>query len=281
MAKYILGAIATFSLIILLAITIMLFANAIPFFGEYSAFDFLLGNRWSPAADPPLLGILPLFWGSLMVTFVAMVFALPIGIATALYLHGIAPTFIRETLKPLIEILSSIPSVVYGLFGLTIMAPFMQKLLSLPIGLCAFTTGIVLGFMVIPIVVSVAEDALDAVPKSYNEASLALGSTRWESLVKVVFPAAKSGIFAACLLSFSRAIGETMTVLMIAGGAAQISLSPFVPMRPMTMAIAAEMGETPQGSTHFHALFAVGAVLFLVTLIINLIANKYAKKPIK
>lgn len=281
MAKYSIGAIATISLLMLLAITIMLFANALPFFGEYRVADFLFGDKWNPAQDPPDFGVLPLFWGSLMVTLIALLFALPIGIASALYLNGVAPSKLRETLKPIIELLGSVPSVVYGLFGLTLLAPFFQDLLSLSIGQCAFTAGITLGLMSIPIVVSVSEDALSSVPKDYQKASLALGATRWETLMRVTFPAARSGIWAAVLLALGRTIGETMTVLMVAGGAAQIALSPFKPVRTMTAAIAAEMGETPQGSLHFHALFAVGALLFLITFIINIIANKYASKSFK
>ncbi len=281
MAKYSIGAIASISLLMLLAITIMLFANALPFFGQYRLSDFLLGNRWNPAQDPPELGLLPLFWGSLLVTVIALLFSLPIGIASALYLHGVAPDKLRETLKPIIELLGSVPSVVYGLFGLTLLAPFFQKVLSLTIGQCAFTAGITLGLMSMPIVVSVSEDALSSVPKDYHEASLALGATKWETMMRVVFPSARSGVWAAVLLALGRTIGETMTVLMVAGGAAQIALSPFKPVRTMTAAIAAEMGETPQGSLHFHALFAVGITLFSITFIINIIANKYASKSFK
>jgi len=279
MAKYVIGTIATFSLVMLLAITIMLFANALPFFSDYSLSDFLFGTHWRPAAEPSELGILPLVWGSLLVTLIAMLVSIPAGIGAALYLNGVAPMKIREVVKPVIELLGSVPSVVYGLFGLTILAPFAQKLLSLPVGQCAAVAGFTLGIMVIPVIVSVAEDALAAVPRALWEAALSLGSTKWEALTKVILPAAKSGVWAAVLLSFGRAIGETMTVLMVAGGAAQITLSPFKPIRPMTVAIAAEMGETPAGSQHFHALFAVGVVLFLVTLTINIIAQKYAAQP--
>jgi len=265
----------------LLAITVMLFANALPFFGEYSLADFLFGNRWHPTQEPPNFGLLPLLWGSLIVTVVAMLFALPLGISSALFLHGVAPTKLREILKPIIELLGSVPSVVYGLFGLTLLAPFFQRLLSLPVGQTAFVAGVALALMSLPIVVSVAEDALDSVPKEYGSASLALGATRWETLMRVVFPSARSGIWAAVLLALGRTIGETMTVLMVAGGAAQIAFTPFKPVRTMTAAIAAEMGETPQGTLHFHALFGVGVVLFLLTFIINLIANKYATKSFK
>ncbi len=278
MAKTIIGIIAFSTIAVLLAIIAMLLANALPFFNEYSLWDFLFGSKWHPVAEPPLFGILALAWGSLMVTFVAMLVSLPIGIASAIYLFGIAPQKVREILKPIMELLGSVPSVVWGLFGMTLLAPFAQKLLRLPIGQCAAVAGITLGMMAIPTVISVAEDALTAVPKALMEAALSLGSTKWEALIRVILPAAKSGIWAAVLLSFGRAIGETMTVLMVAGGAAQITFSPFSPVRPMTAAIAAEMGETPVGSQHYYALFAVGGILFIITMLTNLVANKYARK---
>ncbi|MFP4458034.1 MAG: phosphate ABC transporter permease subunit PstC [Candidatus Zixiibacteriota bacterium] len=279
MAKYFIGAVATFSILMLFAITIMLFVNAFPFFGfdETSVKEFFTGTHWRPDMDN--YGFLPLLWGTLLVTFIAMLFAVPIGLASAMYLHSVAPFALRETLKPMMEILGSVPSVVYGLFGMTILAPFVQKILDLTIGQCAAVAGITLGVMVIPLVISISEDALASVPKELSEAALSLGATKWETLVSVVIPAAKSGIWAALLLSFGRAIGETMTVLMVAGGAAQIAFSPFDPVRPMTAAIAAEMGETPAGSPHFHALFLVATVLYLITLALNLIANKYAQRP--
>ncbi|MCK5832241.1 phosphate ABC transporter permease subunit PstC [bacterium] len=277
MAKWTLGIIATFSLLLLVAITALLFYGAFPFFTQYSLFDFLTGRYWRPVAETPMFGLLPLLWGSLMVTFIAMLFALPLGISTALYFNGVASARVREIMKPIIELFGSVPSVVYGLFGLVILAPFAQKALSLPVGQCALVAGTALGLMVIPTVVSVSEDALSAVPRALIEASHALGATRWETLMRVVLPAAKSGIIASILLGLGRAIGETMTVLMVAGGAAQLTASPLKPVRPITLTIAAEMGETPVGSIHYHSLFAIGVVLFAITLIINIIANKYAK----
>ncbi len=278
MAKTLLGLIATSTLLILAAITVMLFANALPFFSEISFIDFFFSTKWHPTDAEAQFGLLPMLWGSLVVTAVAMIVSLPLGIGAALYLQGVAPVRVREILKPTIEILGSVPSVVFGLFGLIILAPFARELFALPVGQTAAVAGITLGIMSIPIVVSVTEDALAAVPVALWEGALSLGSTKWETLIRIILPAARSGIWAAVLLSFGRAVGETMTVLMVAGGATQIRLNPFVPMRPMTATIAAEMGETPVGSTHFHALFAVGAVLFVVTLITNLIASKYAKR---
>lgn len=278
MAKISLGIIAIISLLFLIAIVAMLLDNAMPFFKNYSLSEFFLNGKWHPASEPPIFGILALLWGSFIVTFIAMFVALPVGIASALYLNGIAPVKLREVLKPIIEILGSVPSVIYGLFGLVILAPFAQRFLHLPVGQCAAVAGVVLGIMVIPTIVSVFEDSLSAVPKSLWEAGYSLGSTKWETLVKIVLPAAKSGLMVAVLLAFGRAIGETMTVLMVAGGAAQIKLSPFVPVRPMTATIAAEMGETPQGSMHFHSLFAVGTILLIITFVTNLIASRYAER---
>jgi phosphate transport system permease protein len=178
----------------------------------------------------------------------------------------------------LIEILASIPSIVYGFFGMAVLAPFLQNFLNIPIGLCLFTASLTLGIMATPTVCSIAEDALSYVPRSFREASFAVGATRWQTLIKVVIPAAGSGISTAIILGMSRAIGETMTVLMVAGGAAIIPQSLFDPVRPMTSAIAAEMGEAPMGSDHFHSLFAIALILFLVTFIFNIIAEMISRK---
>lgn len=281
MARIILGIIAACTVLMLVAITVLLFTNSIPLFYTYSLSDFLFGAKWHPASDPAKFGLLPLLWGSLVVTFIALLVALPVGIASAMYLNTVASPGVREFLKPVMELLGSVPSVVYGLFGITVLAPYAQNLLSLPVGQCALVAGITLGLMVVPITVSISEDALASVPREILEAALALGATRWEALTDIILPAAKSGIWASILLSLGRAIGETMTVLMVAGGAAQISLSPLKPIRPMTVAIAAEMGETPFGSPHYHALFAVASSLFVLTLVLNLIANKYAGNKMK
>lgn len=277
MVKTFSGIIAVLTIFFQLAIVSMILMNALPFFMEYSLWNFLLGTKWHPVSDPPEFGILVLLWGSFLTTYTAMLVAVPLGIATAIFISGIAPHRIREVIKPAVEILGNIPSVVWGLFGTAILAPFAQKLLNLPVGQCAAVAGITLGIMSIPIVVSVTEDALTSVPKSLYEAGFSLGSTKWEVLIHIIVPAAKSGIWTAVLMCFGRAIGETMTVLMVAGGAPRISLSIFSPVRTMTAAIASEMGETPVGSLHYNALFAVAGVLFVITLVTNLIANKYAR----
>jgi phosphate transport system permease protein len=212
------------------------------------------------------------------VTAGALFVCVPLGVGSALYLNELAAPRQKGVLKPLIEILASIPSIVYGFFGMAILAPFLQDLLHLPIGLCAFTASLVLGIMATPTVCSIAEDALSYVPKSFREASFAVGANRWQTLTRVVIPAAGSGLSTAVILGMSRAIGETMTVLMVAGGAAVIPKSFFEPVRPMTAAIAAEMGEAPLGSPHYHALFAIALILFLVTFIFNIVAELISRR---
>jgi phosphate transport system permease protein len=205
----------------------------------------------------------------------AMVIALPLGVATAVFVREVAPSWVREIVKPVIEVLAGIPSVVLGFFGMTLVAPFIRETLGAPTGLTAFTGALILAYMALPTMISVAEDALDAVPKSYRDAGLAMGATRWQTIWRVVVPAARSGIVTAVMLGMGRAIGETMAVMMVTGNAARMPLSLdslFRPTRTMTATIAAEMGEVAQGSVHYHALFGIGIVLFLMTFIINLAA---------
>jgi phosphate transport system permease protein len=231
----------------------------------------LLGTRWYPTFN--LFGTLPLILGSIMVTVTAIVIALPLGVATAVFVREISPSWGREILKPLIEVLAGIPSVVLGFFGMTLVAPFILKKFGAPTGLTAFTGALVLAYMALPTIISVAEDALDAVPKSYRDAGLAMGATRWQTIWRVVVPAARSGIVTAVMLGLGRAVGETMAVMMVTGNAARMPLSLdslFRPVRTMTATIAAEMGEVAQGSTHYHALFGIGILLFLLTFVINL-----------
>jgi phosphate transport system permease protein len=207
-----------------------------------------------------------------------MCVCVPLGVGSALYINEIAGPAQKAFLKPLVEILASIPSVVYGFFGMVIVAPFLQRLLDIPVGLCAFTASLILGIMAVPTVCSIAEDALNCVPRSFREASFALGANRWQTLTKVIIPAAGSGISTSIILGTSRIIGETMTVLMVAGGAAVIPNSFFQPVRPMTSTIAAEMGEAVFGSTHYHALFAIGLILFIITFIFNIIAELVSRR---
>jgi len=233
----------------------------------------LFGSLWYPNFD--LFGILPLLLGSILVTFGAILIALPLGVTTAVFVREVAPHWLREILKPLIEILAGIPSVVLGFLGMTMVTPWLREFFNLPTGLTAFSGAFVLAYMALPTIISVAEDALDAVPKSYRDAGLALGATQWQTTWRVVVPAARSGIFTAVMLGMGRAIGETMAVMMVTGNAARLPLSLdsfFRPVRTMTATIAAEMGEVAQSSTHYHALFGIGILLFMLTFLINLAA---------
>jgi phosphate transport system permease protein len=266
-------ALAFASLIFLTGIILTLLLESVPLFARISPFSMLLGRSWYPTAEPPQFGILPLIAASVLVTLGALFICVPVGIGSALFIHELATERQRSFLKPIIEILAGIPSIVYGFFGMVVVAPFLQNLLDIPTGLCAFTASLVLGIMGTPTVASLAEDALSFVPRSFREASLALGANRWQTLTRVVMPAAGSGISTAVILGMGRAVGETMTVLMVAGGAAVIPGSIFDPVRPMTSTIAAEMGEAVMGSLHYHALFAIGLILFLITLGINIIAE--------
>jgi len=276
--RWIFTALAFSSLIFLVGIIIVLFKEGLPIFKEVKPADFIFGRAWYPTYSPPEFGILPLILASFWVTAGAMLVCVPLGVGSALYLNEISSYKQRSILKPLIEILASIPSVIYGFFGMMIVAPILQNMLHLPTGLCGFTASLILGIMATPTVCSIAEDALSYVPKSFREASFALGANRWQTLINVVIPAAGSGISTAVILGMSRAIGETMTVLMVAGGSAVIPHSFFEPLRPMTSAIAAEMGEAPMGSAHFHSLFAIALVLFLITFVFNIIAELISRK---
>jgi phosphate transport system permease protein len=244
-----------------------------PALGEVSL-PTLFSTRWYPIED--YFGILPLLGGSLVVTLGAALIAVPVGIGTAVYIAEIAPRWAREILKPLVEVLGGFPSVVLGFLGIIVLAPELRRLLNLPTGLTAFTGALLLGGIAIPTIVSVAEDALDAVPRSYRDAALALGATEWQTIWRVTLPAARSGVLTAVMLGVGRAIGETMTVMMVTGNAPVMpdGLSTlFSPVRTMTATIAAEMGEVANGSVHYHVLFLIGITLFLISLAINVTAS--------
>ena len=250
-----------------------LLREGIPTLGEVKLSN-LLSARWYPIEN--YFGILPLITGSLVVTIGAMLIAFPLGIGTAVYISEIAPRWMREILKPLVELLGGLPSVVLGFLGILLVSPFLRVFLDLPTGLTAFTGSLLLGGIAVPTIVSVAEDALDAVPRSYREGAWALGATRWQTIWRVTLPAAKSGVLTAVMLGVGRAIGETMTVMMVTGNAPVLAVklgSLFSPVRTMTATIAAEMGEVANGSTHYHVLLFIGMVLFLISLIVNVIAS--------
>ena len=233
--------------------------------------DFFSGHLWFPTAHPAVqLGILPLLLGTLLVSFGAIAIALPIGLATAIYMAEVAEERTRKWMKPLIELLAGIPSVVYGFFGLIIIVPYIQKIFDLPVGETALAGSVVLGIMALPTIITVSEDAIRNTPREMKEASLALGANKLQTIFRVILPYSISGITAAAILGIGRAMGETMAVLMVTGNAAVIPHSILVPVRTIPATIAAELGEAPQGGIHFKALFALGCVLFLLTMIINI-----------
>jgi len=233
--------------------------------------DFVGGKHWYPTTEPiPQFGIWPMIVGTLMVTLGAILFALPFGMATAIFMSEVADIRLRNILKPVVELLAGIPSVVYGFFGLVVLVPLIQQLFKLDVGETVLAGSIVLGIMALPTIVTVAEDSLRTTPRALKEASLALGASQWQTLVRVVIPYAKSGISTAVILGIGRAIGETMAVLMVTGNSSNIPTSFLQPTRTIPATIAAELGETPYGGLHFSALFALAIILFLFTIIINL-----------
>lgn len=266
------------SIVFVVLIFTFLVKEGLSLFKHYSLWDFLFGSKWYPISDPPSFGILPLLLGSLAVTFGAIAIAVPIGVAAAIYIAEIAPLWLREILKTSVEFLAAIPSIVLGFIGLVTLAPFVKRLFGLNTGLTGLSGSIMLAFMAMPTIVSLVEDAFTAVPKSYREGALALGATRWQSIWRVVLPAASSGILAGIMLGIGRVIGETMAVMMITGNAATIPTTLLMPMRTMTATIAAEMGEAVHGSGHYYALFAIGIVLFCITFIINMTAGLFIKR---
>ncbi|MGD0275807.1 MAG: phosphate ABC transporter permease subunit PstC [Syntrophales bacterium] len=276
--KLFFAAIAFVSVLVLALIVVFFFKEGLPIFKKVGVLDFIFGQEWYPTYDPPSFGIWPLIVGSLVVTVLSCLIAVPLGVLTAIYISEIAPSGIKEVLKSIIELLAGLPSVVLGFFGMIFVAPWLQDTFDLPTGLNIVNASLILAIMAVPTISSISEDALYAVPKEFKEASYALGATKFETIIKVIIPAALSGISTAVILGMARAIGETMVVLMVAGGAAAIPTSLFDPVRPMPASIAAEMGEAPFGSLHYHALFATGMVLFLLTLAFNLVADYISQK---
>jgi phosphate transport system permease protein len=271
---YFFTAIGCAAVIIVLLIMVFLFKEGLPIFKVASVKDVIFGKYWYPTSDPADFGIFPLILASLWVTLLSAVLSVPLGVMTAIYLAEIASKRFAEYVKPTVELLAALPSVVIGFFGMVLVAPFLQETFDLPTGLNLFNASLMLAFMSIPTICSISEDAIHSVPVALKEASLALGATHFETIVRVILPASLSGICTAVILGMCRAIGETMVVLMVAGGAAMVPTSIFHPVRPMPASIAAEMAEAPVGSDHYHALFAIGIVLFLFTLLFNLVADQ-------
>ena len=269
------------SILFILLIFVFLLREGLPAIAEVAPRD-MFSTRWYPIED--LFGIIPLLSGSLVVTVLSMLIALPFGLLTAIYIGEIAPRKVNEILKPAIEILAGIPSVVLGFIGIQLLAPFLRVFLNLPTGLTALSGAILLALISIPTVVSIAEDALYAVPASYRDAAYALGASQWQTIWFVVVPAARRGILTAVMLGVGRSLGETMAVMMVTGNAPTTfsGLASFIsPVRTMTATIASEMGEVATGSVHYHILFFIGIILFIFSLIINISSTSTAKRTSK
>lgn len=269
------------SVVFVVLIFIFLLKEGLAVFAHVSPVDFLFGSKWYPISDPPQFGSFPLFIGSVLVTLGAAVISVPIGIASALYIAEIAPKRTKEALKAGIELMAAIPSVVIGFIGMVTLGPMIKSLFALPTGLTALTGSITLAFMAMPTIVSIAEDAITAVPRQYREAAAAMGATTWQTTWRVVAYAARPGMLAAVMLGIGRVIGETMAVMMVTGNAALIPHSILQPVRTLTATIAAEMGESVQGGDHYAALFAIGIVLFVITFAINGVAEWYLHRTEK
>ncbi|MDR1562392.1 MAG: phosphate ABC transporter permease subunit PstC [Dysgonamonadaceae bacterium] len=243
--------------------------------------DFFAGTDWIPTATPsPQFGLLPLLLGTLWVGLFAIIIALPLGLGVAIYMAELATPRIRNVLKPMIELLAGIPSVVYGFFGLVVLVPFIQRTLNLPVGETAFAGSIVLAIMSLPTIITVAEDAMRNTPQTVREASLGLGASHWQTIYRVIIPYSLSGISAAVVLGIGRAVGETMAVLMVTGNAAVIPQTLFEPVRTIPATIAAELGEAPAGGAHYNALFVLGCILFIITVVVSISAELISKKRV-
>ena len=263
------------AIVIIALIFFFLIREGFPTFSQVPLNE-LFSQRWYPIEG--LFGLIPLLIGSFLVTIGAVVMAVPFGIATAVYLGEIAPAWQREILKPIIEVLAGIPSIVLGFLGWVVLAPIIQNA-GAPSGLTAFSGSLILAYMALPTIISITEDSLYAVPKEYRDGALAIGATQWQTIWRVVLPAARSGIVIAVMLGIGRAIGETMAVMLVTGNAANIPelglAAFFQPVRTMTATIAAEMGEAAQGSLHYNVLFSIGILLFVITFIINSLASRF------
>lgn len=269
----VIAVVSSIGIFIMLFILFFLIKEGLPVLKSVSLKGILTGTDWYPTETPPALGMLSLIVGTITVTILSSVLALPISLFIAIFISEIASQRARSFLKPILELLGFLPSIILGFLGMVVIAPWLQERFNILSGLNLFNASLLLGILIIPIVGSLAEEALSAVPKELRDASFALGATRWETISKVVFPAALPGILSACLLGIMRGMGETMVVLMAAGGAALVPLSLFDPVRPLTSTIAAEMGETPVGSPHYHALFFAGLILLCITLAINILSS--------
>lgn len=258
---------------ILAAIVGYLFAGALTAVREVGIVEMVTGAYWFPTSDPPQFGFLPSMAGSLMIASVALLLSVPLGVGTAIYISEFARKRVKEVAKSIIEFMAAVPSVVLGLIGITLLVQNVRVWFDLSTGLTAFTAGVMVGILALPTIVSIAEDAMHAVPQDLRQGSAALGNTRWQTTYKVVVPAASSGIFAAVILGMGRAIGETMVVLMLSGIAGTIPLTPFEPVRTLPGTVAQQLGEVVRGGLHYSVLFTMGLVLFVIAFVINLAAD--------
>ncbi|REK59298.1 MAG: phosphate ABC transporter permease subunit PstC [Thermobacillus sp.] len=270
---------ASVSIITTVGIVYTLVSETVLFFREVPIVEFLTGTRWSPLFEPRAFGILPLLAGTLLITIIACVVAMPIGLASAVYLSEYAPRRVRNIIKPILEVLAGVPTIVYGYFALSFMTPIVRAIFPETGIFNALSAGIVVGIMIIPMVTSLSEDAMNAVPKSLRDGAYALGATKFESALKIVLPAALSGIVASFVLAFSRAVGETMIVTVAAGATPNLTFNPLESIQTMTAYIVqVSLGDTQRGSIEYGSIFAVGMALFIITFLLNSIAQYVARK---
>ncbi|MBI4267796.1 MAG: phosphate ABC transporter permease subunit PstC [Chloroflexi bacterium] len=270
---------ALVSILTTIGIVIMLVAQAAGFFSKVSILEFFTETRWTPLFQPQHFGVLPLVGGTLLTAGIAVLVALPVGLASAIYLSEYAKDNVRRVLKPLLEILAGIPTVVYGYFALTFVTPLLRNVFPNMVVFNALSAGLVMGIMIIPMVSSLSEDAMVAVPRSLRNAAYGLGATRFEVATRVVMPAAVSGIVAACILALSRAVGETMIVAIAAGSTPKLTLNPLESIQTMTAYIVQiSLGETPHGTVEYYTIFAVGLLLFIMTLLMNLFGQWFVRR---
>jgi phosphate transport system permease protein len=262
-------------------IFLFLLRDSISLFRQYPLTEFLTGRKWLPISNPPQFGVVPLLLGSIYVTAWAVLICVPLGVGSAMFIAEVAPQALKNVLKSLVEILAAIPSVVLGFLGIIWLGPFLRNTFNLQTGMCGLTGSLLLAFMALPTIISISEDALTGVPRTYREAAFGLGATRWQTLWRIILPAAAPGILAAVMLGIGRVVGETMVVLMVTGNAPVMPTSILQALRTLTATVAGEMGETVRGSEHYFALFAVGLVLFAITFAINFIADFFLRRARK
>ncbi|WP_337099372.1 phosphate ABC transporter permease subunit PstC [Paenibacillus sp. YIM B09110] len=270
---------ASVSIMTTIGIVVTLLTETIQFFKTIPITDFLFGTKWSPLIPPKSFGVLPLLTGTLMITVIACLVAVPIGLASAIYLSEYAPKKVRKVIKPILEVLAGVPTIVYGYFALSLITPIIQSVFPSAGIFNALSAGIVVGIMIIPMVSSLSEDAMSSVPRSLRDGAYALGATRFEVALKIVVPAALSGIVASAVLAFSRAIGETMIVTLAAGSTPNMTVNPLDSIQTMTAYIVqVSLGDTPHGTIEYGSIFAVGMTLFVITFLLNILAQYVARR---